>query len=444
MRITVAFPDGPYQHREIPVKSAAVAKRRLGLTALAGFLMCAVSGAEPTPVSGRWDASPLQVSWAIGSWDASCGARPGGGGDGGGVVTLTASGGDFSWSGLGRSYSSGSCWEQLPGLQVRSHSASATTIRTTCEMPKGDPRQAKLVTTWALRGDKIYFDETAQYQFVSKDGPCTASARRTRLLSRSAPPLTASTENSKQTAADAPATSDQKAPTAPSPCTGDEKPSTLTLTPRASVLRSGDRLEFDLSVRGARGCPVKEKAHVEFLEGRELLEEGQPSAFRVRTDARSGRVVLRARAGTLEATQTVLVVSEHELQNLLGDAREADPSQPIDPARTEARTSTDAPDEKDAGNSALLATLFAALLACGGILYWFRSRGASTPAAPTEKPPEQAAATTPGPAPAQGAPLRPHSPTEKPKGRLCPVCGERYPLESIFCGKDGARLVREN
>lgn len=439
----MTFPYGPYQHREIPVKSAAVAKRRLGLAAFAGFLISAVSGAQSSSVSGRWDASPLQVSWAIGTWGESCGAQPGGGGDGGGVVTLSASGSDFTWSGLRRSYSSTSCWEQMPGLQVRSHSASATTIQTTCEMPKGDPRQAKLVTTWALRGDKIYFDETAQYQFVSKDGPCTASARRTRLLSRAAPAPTASPEKSEQAASDAPVAADQKAPTTPSSCTGDEKPSTLTLTPRASVLRSGDLLEFDLSVRGARGCPVKEKAHVEFIEGRDLLEEGDSSAFRVRADAGSGRVVLRARAGALETTQTVLVVSNRELQNLLGDAPELDPAEALDPARTEARTSTDAADEKDAGNAALLATLFAALLTCGGILYWFRRRPErSAPSAPpAEKPSEKP--PTAEPTPAEGAP-RPHPPTVRPKGRLCPVCGERYPLESVFCGKDGARLVREN
>ncbi len=439
----MTFPYGPYQHREIPVKSAAVAKRHLGLASLAGFLISAVSGAQSSSVSGRWDASPLQVSWAIGTWEESCGAKPGGGGDGGGIVTLTASGSDFSWSGLGRSYSSTSCWEQMPGLQVRSHSASATTIQTTCEMPKGDPRQAKLVTTWALRGDKIYFDEAAQYQFVSKDGPCTASARRTRLLSRSAPAPTATPEKSEQTASATPAAADQKAPSAPSSCTGDEKPNTLTLTPRASVLRSGDLLEFDLRLRGARGCPVKEKAHVEFLEGGDLLEESGPSAFRVRTDAGSGRVVLLARAGALETTRTVLIVSNRELQHLLGDAPEVDAAEPVDPARTEARTSTDAPDEKDAGNAALLATLFAALLACGGLLYWFRRRPErSAPLPPAEEKPSENPPLA-DPTPAEGA-TRPHPPTVRPKGRLCPVCGERYPLETVFCGKDGARLVREN
>jgi hypothetical protein len=57
-------------------------------------------------------------------------------------------------------------WERMPDLTARSHSAGSSTIRTTCKMPAGDPRQATVTTTWYPRGDEIYFDETGQYQFI--------------------------------------------------------------------------------------------------------------------------------------------------------------------------------------------------------------------------------------------------------------------------------------
>jgi hypothetical protein len=32
----------------------------------------------------------------------------------------------------------------------------------------------------------------------------------------------------------------------------------------------------------------------------------------------------------------------------------------------------------------------------------------------------------------------------KPRGKICPTCGERYPTEASFCGRDGTQLVLLN
>lgn len=371
------------------------------------------------------------------------------------MVTLTATGSDFTWAGLGRSYSTTTCWEQMPGLQTRSHSASPTTIRTTCEMPKGDPRQTKLVTTWALRGDKIYFDETAQYQFVGKEGVCTASARRTRLLSRAVSPAGSSADPPsalKEEPHPEHQAKEEPSRAAKSPaCTGQEAPEVLTIVPHTSVLRGGDRLEFDLIVRGERGCPVRDRPHIEVTEGKELIEVGADGTFLVHPSASSGRVTLRAAAGAIDATASVMVVSQRELKTLLGDGEEPE----LDPntlARTDATTSTEAQGESDSKGIGLLASLLAAaVLGCGAVLYWFRRRarpsdaptGGSIPA--TSRAPADASGVDPGARTvAKPEAASAGHPAERVKGRVCPVCGERYPMETVFCGKEGARLVREN
>jgi hypothetical protein len=58
-------------------------------------------------------------------------------------------------------------------------------------------------------------------------------------------------------------------------------------------------------------------------------------------------------------------------------------------------------------------------------------------------PPEDAAVSSGAPAapapPAADAPAR-----RPPRGKICPTCGERYPNEATFCGKDATMLVLLN
>ncbi|MBI2389988.1 MAG: zinc ribbon domain-containing protein [Deltaproteobacteria bacterium] len=50
-----------------------------------------------------------------------------------------------------------------------------------------------------------------------------------------------------------------------------------------------------------------------------------------------------------------------------------------------------------------------------------------------------------GPAPAPPPPAQAHAPAaQRPRGRICPMCGTRYEAEAAFCSKDGASLVPLN
>jgi|GEM_PF-992019 len=402
--------------------------------------------AEEDNVSGSWSASPLQVAWALGNWESTCGPKPSPQGDAGGTVQLSASRAEFSLHGLGRSYTTTSCWEQLPGLQVRSHSASATTVRSSCEMPKGDPRQAKVVTTWALRGDKIYFDETGQYQFLSKDGSCTASVRRTRLLSRieksasdGAVPSGANTKPSQEKASATLARVDEAA-SSPA-CAGEQKASRVDLTIVTPLLRAGDSLVVDSRAYATNGCRAASPARLEFLSGKELVEETSPGNFRVRLEAPSGKLRIAAVVDDVRGEGEVTVVSRNELESFFAGALPVITSAPPTTERPSAQSEgmagrLEEPDRKLWIGAAALGLLASAL---GIGLLWRKSvrrRGGDG-----SLPLEQVVIEEVNPLAETAGVFPPHV---IPPARMCPTCGERYTGTETFCGKDGTRLFREN
>jgi hypothetical protein len=449
-----------YHPRENPVKLRSRAqrpkglgsiRRRLTLLSLFAFgpivLFASVVWAEEQDVSGTWSASPLQVSWALGSWDEHCGPKPAPGGDRGGTIQLRASGSEFNLSGLGRSYSTTSCWEQLPGLQVRSHSASASTIRSTCEMPKGDPRQAKIVTTWALRGDKLYFDETGQYQFVSKEGACTASVRRTRLLSRvqtSAEDVAVDGTKALATP-DTPSSSDPNRQ--PSSCTGQERAVRVDLHVATPLLRAGDALTVDSRAFAANGCRAWGPAKLEFIVGQELVEESSPGNFQVRLDAASGKLKVRVTVDDVSDEEEITVVSRQEIESAFAETlsnRDAvlppAPEGPIGKGEGVAGPAG-APDRMP-----LLLAVSLGLLACAVALgaLWMRRLSRKGKAEPQT---EAAAAPNGSPLHEIVSPFAETAGVSSPHlvpARVCPTCGERYVGSETFCGKDGTRLFREN
>jgi hypothetical protein len=411
-------------------------------------------------VSGQWSASPLQVSWALGSWDAHCGAKPSAQGDAGGRVRLKAVGAEFMLNGLGRNYSTTSCWEQLPGLGVRSHSASTTTIRTTCEMAKGDPRQATVVTTWALRGDKVYFDETGQYRFFSKDGACTASVRRTRLLSRIVEPS-------------APTTPDSQPPQAPpdgrqSPevvqasstenkCGDNERASRVELKLTTSLLRAGDPIPIEPRGYSRTGCPARATPRIEFLTGRELVED-VPDGFRVRPDAESGTIRLQASVDGAVAEAQLSVVSRREIEALFSGTSNENSALPAPEPRTHVGASSNAVSAPEPSRMPLVLGALGGLAASGLTLSWLlrrsAQRGKEESAAKSKLPstsgqevahlPTPSTGRLPGGPPDVTPPGVDGHQQDRPNTRVCPICGERYSGSEGFCGKDGARLLREN
>jgi hypothetical protein len=80
----------------------------------------------------------------------------------------------------------------------------------------------------------------------------------------------------------------------------------------------------------------------------------------------------------------------------------------------------------------------AAALGLGGFILLRRGRRRSPPSAEVAEDAPQSAAEPPD----SGAPAARQA--AKPRGKICPTCGDRYPNEAGFCGRDGTQLVLLN
>lgn len=424
------------------------------------LLFLVTSTTYAADLSGTWSASSLRVSWSIGDWGGACGPRPSGGGESGGTVTLTQTGSDFKLSGLGRSYASNQCWEQMPGLSARSHSAGSSAIQTTCKMPAGDPRQATVITTWSPRGDKLYFDETGQYQFVLKGSNCTASVRRTRLLSRvvsepEAEPLTAEKASSKTaepTAASPPSLKKSAPSVAPPPpparashCESTGKAVSLEVSPKTKLMRVGESFEFQVIARDESGCRATVNTKWALLSGSggTLSPNG---TLTVPADAPTGTLTLEASVDDQSVKVAARIVTDEEYEALIaggeygvmGESLEA-ASIALSTAHVEFDAGTG--DEEEGNKSTLLLLLVLVALSGIGAFLVMRKSGAKKAARPHHEVPAEAPEAK---EPARPEPEAPPPPEVRKPARLCPVCGKRYEDETLFCGEDGARLVRSN
>ncbi|HVY46988.1 MAG TPA: hypothetical protein VHB21_13970, partial [Minicystis sp.] len=159
---------------------AAAAAALLALAA--AFAAGAAAGDEPKTLSGTWNASSMSESWSVRSWGDACGPKPAPHGAPGGTVQVTQTGSELRMSGAGRGFTTGECWEQMPGLSRTGHTGGARGWRTTCATPANDARQAQIVTTISATDSTIVIQEVGQYQFVIHDTTCQASVTRVRSM----------------------------------------------------------------------------------------------------------------------------------------------------------------------------------------------------------------------------------------------------------------------
>lgn len=431
-----------------------------------GWVVFVLSPTEAgaTDLSGTWNASSLRVSWSIGDWGPSCGPRPSGGGQGAGTVTLTPTGSDFKLSGVGRNYSSTQCWEQMPGLTPRGHSAGSSSIQTTCKMPTGDPRQATVVTTWSPRGDQLYFDETGQYQFLSKDSNCTASVRRTRVLTRVIEKPPQEEKKSAETQAEKPATKtpapepkstpvavEESAPRpAPPPppsradqCTKPGPPKLLEVFPKSKLMRAGETFSFEAVARDEAGCrvPVQATFRLDSGVGGELSPDG---SLTVRPGASSGTLSIEASVGEQKVLVSARVVSATEYETLISGGDYGVMGESLDGAAIELNSShvEFESQAEDTSRRLLLLISFGFLLLTGAgafLVLRFRKPPRSEQKGRLQEELRDEVPVTPQPIVPESTPPTPSHPE-----RLCPVCGQHSKDGSLFCGEDGARLVRTN
>jgi hypothetical protein len=428
----------------------------------------AAAGDKPT-LTGSWTASPLTESWSVTSWGDACGPRPAPGGSGGGSVQIREQGGELSIVGAGRAFSTAECWEQMPGLARGAHSASGggRFWRTRCTSAANDPRHAAVTTTLTATDSSISLSETGEYEFLIKGATCRASVTRGRsftLVRREGDP--APTPSASVAASAAPAASSAapapRPPRDPEPrpsrCAGAAgEPAKLEVHPGKKLLRAGDSFTFRAAVTDAEGCPTGTRPLWSITPG-PLAEKASVDAggtLTVAADAGEGTLEVSASVGGKGVTVPVEVASPEHYDALLGaDGLAGEASPPavaVIAVGTIGGRTTVAEDGARERKRRFVAFAAAVAVVLGflGLVIARRGRRRADPRSPPpserEGPSSAAAPPSSGPAPAPAPPPAPAAPpAPRLRGKICPTCGERYPNEAEFCGKDATQLVLLN
>lgn len=443
------------------------------------------------PLNGSWSASGLAERWNIGDWGEACGPKPAPQGASGGAVQISERGSELSIVGAGRAWSTAECWEQMPGLSRTSHSASGggRFWRTRCSSAPNDPRQATVTTTVQATDTTISMTETGQYQFVIQDTNCTASVARARTFSlirrEGEVPLASSASASVAPSATA-APPQSTAVRAPQPeprpgrCTdGGGEPARLEVRPGRKLMRPGERFVFRATVLDANGCPVASPPTWTIASG--VLSASasvDPSgAVSIADGAPEGRldaiVSIRGKGVTIPIE---VASAEHYAALLatsgLDDAGEADaPAVAILAAGTIGGRTAVAEDLAKGRKQTFVAIVGGLAVLFGLVGFSLLRRGRTDrrktiailddldaePRRDSLPEPDDASDGTPPP---EGlAPSRPElaggrreaapaaldpAQAAQLRGKICPTCGQRFPSEAAFCGKDGTVLVLIN
>ncbi len=441
----------------------------------------------------------MTESWSTKDWGEACGPKPtSGGGAPGGTVSVSEQGGELAFSGAGRSFTTAQCWEQLPGMTRTSHSASARGWSTRCGSAPGDPRSAIVVTSLNATDETIVFSEQGTYSFFIQDTACKATVSRSRsfkLIQRAGAPAASAS------ASPAPPPSATTAPPAPSAkpepassaCAEPGPPARLEVRPARKLLRPGESFTLAVSLMDARGCRLAAEPEVATKPGGPLDGKVVASGRKIEAsaDAPEGAIELTVTAAGRSVAVTVEVAPPDKYEGLLKERGLNASGEDDRPAIAEIEaglggTASQAEDTARSRKTTFVAIVgaVAALLALGGFALLRRGRrsppptadereselapppnvalfdstprsmtcpscgtgypaGASfcnddgTPLVPSTKSPpktEQASAPPPvGPAPPRKAPQK-----------ICPTCGDMFPEDATFCGKDGTQLVPVN
>jgi hypothetical protein len=453
------------------------------ISALLGASPRAAAQDKPT-LNGSWTASALTESWSIGDWGEVCGPRPAPHGAGGGAVQIREQGGELSIIGAGRAFTTAECWEQMPGLSRTSHSSSGggRFWRTRCTTPANDPRRAAVTTTMSATDAAIQLNETGEYQWSIKDATCRASVTRARSFSLvhregDTPPAASASAAPVATASAAPSP-----PPAPErlparcPAGSAGEPTRLEVHPGKKLLRAGDTFTFRAVVLDAEGCPTGTRPTWSIapgpLSGKASIDAG--GALAVAADAGEGKLEVSASVAGKGVTVTIDVASPEHYDALLGvsglnDAGETEQAAVavIAAGTIGGRTAVaqDAARERKVLFVTIVGALAAALAFVGLVLVRRGTRPADAlegeadgdapasspepvssgsegaPGGPGPEPLHDGGASGPAPGPA-AAPAPAGNPAGR--GKICPTCGERYPSEAGFCGKDATKLVLLN
>ena len=412
----------------------------------------------PASLSGQWSATSLTETWSIGDWGGACGPKPSTAGERGGTATIVQSGSELTFTGVGHTFSTTSCWEPLPGLVRTSHSASARNWRTTCKSPPGDPRQSSLVTTLTATGDQqISFDETGQYQFVIKGQNCTASVRRTRSFRRLASALapqttptatpaatptafastlpTARTLTVEPTAVPSSRMADLDMPVpkaGTSACALPGPPARIEVRPSHKLIRPGESFDFSAAVVDSHGCRLGIAPAFRLEDEASGVSVAPTGKVHVDDGAAEGEHQVVVTVGARTVSVKIDVVSRDRYDALLvqGGYDPSGASTDAAVARLESDSvgarSTVLQDDSGKRRTLFVAIVGAAALVLGlvGLVLVRRSR-------------KRVLTQSVAPAPRVTAPPPPRT----APAMVCPTCREEFGPQAQFCPKDGNRLL---
>ena len=400
----------------------------LVVSAFAFMLVSRISHAEAPTLAGRWSASPLRADWNVGDWGAACGPRPSGGAAAGGTVEVSSAGSELSIGFPGRAFSTTECWEQFPGLTRTSHQSGPRNWQTRCQSAAGDPRQAKIVTTINATDNQIRLDETGQYQFVIQGQNCTASVRRTRVLTlvrRQGDPEPAPS-------ASAPSPQPERKPQREARCATTGLPERLEVRPSRKLMRPGEEFTFRATVVDASNCPLgvtptwsvtSGGASVQLSgQGKVVIPEAAPEAIaRLQATLADRSVSVEVEVVSRERYDALLKQGEFNAEGESSDAAIARIASSTIGARSGVGE-----DEAHTKKIAFVAVVGGLSLSLGllGLLIVLRGRRRGPP---QTMPPRPASAT-----PSAAAPRA---------AKVCPTCREEYPSSAEFCASDGNRLI---
>ncbi|WP_437811701.1 hypothetical protein [Sorangium sp. So ce1078] len=445
------------------------------LCSLAFFLFPRTGAAQGQPtLSGAWTASALSEQWSVDAWGEACGPRPRPQGAPGGAVQIQQHGSELSITGAGRPWSTAECWEQMPGLARSKHSASgnARSWQTRCTTPPNDPRRAVVTTTTQATDTSINMVETGQYQFVIQDTTCSASVTRTRtytLVRREgdAPPAASAPPPAASAPPAAPAASEKK-PAAPRSCDAPGEPARLEVTPSRKLMRPGERFQFRALVMDAAGCSLPTRPVWSIAPGplASAATVDAAGALSLGADAGEGSLGLVASVAGKGVTVAIEVTSPDRYEALLAtsglnEAGESDQAAVAVIAAGTVGGRTTSGEDLGRQRKNLFVAIVGGVAACLGFagLILLR-RGRRRAGGELDGPPStgEALAGERGGAGADDAPASsgaalaapaaggagPAGQALRSRGKICPTCGERYPGEAMFCGKDGTQLLLLN
>jgi hypothetical protein len=460
------------------------------LASLLALTAAARTGAaqdQPT-LSGAWTASALTERWSVTTWGEACGPRPAPQGAPGGAVQIKQQGSELSISGAGRTWSTSACWEQMPGLTRSMHSASgnARSWQTRCTTPANDPRRATVTTSTQATDTTLQMVENGQYQFIIQDTTCSASVTRSRsytLVRREGdvPAAASAAASAPPPAASAPEppapTASEVKPATPRACDTPGEAARLEVTPSRKIMRPGERFQFRAVVMDADGCALSTRPTWSIAPGplaaAATVEPG--GALTVAASAGEGKLGLVAAVGGKGVTVTIDVTSPDRYDAFLAmsglnDAGESDQASAavIATGTIGGRITTGEDVARERKN--VFVAIVGGVAACLGFVgLVLLRRGRRRPALDAEdeggeraEGGERVDAETEregAPAPSFGATRLSAGMSRdagvppgggaaasvaQKRGKICPTCGEHYPGEAMFCGKDGTQLVPLN